>query len=94
MSFFEYYIFLGISGLAILTSFSLRTLFEKDHEKLGLFILNPILISSLIFKINKWNLLWLSPLSFILSYYFIKIKDLIVSRNLRFTLRYIFSLFL
>ncbi len=93
MSFFEYYIFFGISGLAILTSFSLQTIFEKEHEKLGLVILYLVLISSLIFNINKWNLLWLSPLSFILAYYFIKIKTLIISRSLRLTFRYIFSIF-
>jgi hypothetical protein len=94
MTFSEYYIFFGISSLALLTTFSLRILFNKSYEKAGLILLYIVLISTLIFDINKWNLFWLSPLCFVVPYYLIKIKDLIFSINLLFTLRYIFSLFL
>ncbi len=69
MSFIQYYILLGISGLTLLTTFSLPNLFSKKNEKIGLTLLYLIIIMSVVLNINKWNLLWLAPLAFLIPYY-------------------------
>jgi hypothetical protein len=77
MSFFQYYILFGISGLTILTTFSLPHLFSRSYEKIGLTLLYLIIIFSIVFNIDKWHLLWLAPLAFIIPYYSKKILLLI-----------------
>ena len=80
MSFLQYYILFGISGLTLLTTFSLPNLFSKKNEKIGLTLLYLIIIMTIIFNINKWNLLWLGPMAFLIPYYFEKLLKIIPVR--------------
>ena len=91
MLFIKYYIFFSILSLTILTTFSLRSLFDKIYEKIGLILVWFVLILSLILKLNKLDLLWLVPLALLVPYYISKIIDIIFSR--RFKFRSILNLF-
>ena len=91
MMFIKYYIFFSILSLTILTTFSLRSLFDKIYEKIGLILVWFVLILSLILKLNKLDLLWLVPLALLVPYYISKFIDIIVSR--RFKFRSIMNLF-
>ena len=91
MMFIKYYIFFSILSLTILTTFSLRSLFDKLYEKVGLILVWFVLILSLILKLNKLDLLWLVPLALLVPYYISKFIDIIVSR--RFKFRSIMNLF-
>ena len=87
MTFVQYYILIGISGLTLLTTFSLPNLFSKKYEKIGLTLLYLIIIMTIVFNINKWNLLWLAPAAFLVPYYaekllkFIPVKRHFLSHN-------------
>ena len=94
MTFFQYYILFGISGLTLLTTFALPMLFSKYHEKAGLISLYLILIVSIIFDINKWNLLWLTPLAFIIPFYLSKIISKMPAKGFRLSVKYIVQFFL
>ena len=93
MSFLQYYILLSISGLTLLITFSLPNLFDKNFEKIGLILLYIILILSVVFNINKWNLLWMTPLAFIIPYYILKNYNKIPVNRFKFTVKYLMSLF-
>ena len=93
MSFLQYYILFSISGLTLLITFSLPNLFDKNYEKLGLILLYIILALSVVFKINMWNLLWLTPLAFIIPYYIFKIFSKIPVKSFKFTVKYLMNLF-
>ncbi len=94
MTFFQFYILFGISGLTLLTTFALPMLFSKYHEKAGLTFLYLILVISIVFDINKWNLIWLTPLAFIIPYYISKIISIIPVKRFRLSIKYIIQLFL
>ena len=84
MSFIEYYILFSLITVTLLSTFSLPQLFNKNYEKIGLGLLYIILISSVIFNINKWNLLWVSPFAFIIPFYITKIIKMITFRKINF----------
>lgn len=93
MIFFENYIFFSLLFLTILTTFSLKLLFEKTYEKAGLVLLWSILIGSVLLDINKFHLLWLAPSAFILPYYIYKAVKIIPYIKFNYALRYFISLF-
>lgn len=93
MIFFENYIFFSLLFLTILTTFSLKSLFEKSYEKAGLVILWLILIGSILLDINKFNLLWLAPSAFILPYYIYKAVKIIPYIKFNYVFGYLISLF-
>ncbi len=93
MIFIKYYIFFSILSLTILTTFSLRSLFDKLYEKIGLVLLWLVLIFTYIMKVNKLDLLWLAPIALLLPYYIYKIIDTIQIRKFKFKLRNIMSMF-
>ncbi len=93
MTFLQYYILFSISGLTLLITFSLPNLFDKNFEKIGLILLYIILILSVVFNINKWNLLWMTPLAFIIPYYILKIYNKIPVKRFNFSVKYLMSLF-
>ena len=85
MSFLQFYILFGISGLTLLTTFALPVLFNKNYEKIGLLLLYIILIISIVFDIDKLNLLWLAPTAFIIPYYALKILKIIPFEKFKFS---------
>lgn len=87
MSFIEYYILFSLIAVTLLSTFSLPQLFDKNYEKIGLGLLYIILISSIIFNINKWNLLWVSPIALIIPFYITKIIKMISFRKINFLIR-------
>jgi len=93
MDFLKYYIFLGTIGLTILTTFSLKSLFEHTYEKAGLVLLWGILIFTIVFDINKFNLLWLTPAAFIVPYWIHKIYNAIPVNKFKFSFKYLMSFF-
>ncbi len=93
MLFIKYYIFFSILSLTILTTFSLRSLFDKLYEKIGLTLVWLVLILSFILKINKLNLLWLVPLALLMPYYISRVIDINFLRKFKFKFRSIMNLF-
>jgi len=93
MSFIKFYIFWGIWSMTILTTFSLSSLFNELYEKIGLIFLWLVLIFSTVFKVNKLDLLWLTPLAFIIPYYFYKITKTSTDSRFKYLLRYMMSIF-
>ena len=93
MSFIKYYIFFSIWGLTILTTFSLRTLFNESYEKIGLALLWLVLIFSAVFNINKLDLLWLAPLSLVIPYFIYKIVKILSIKRFGFVLKYFMNIF-
>jgi hypothetical protein len=93
MMFIKYYIFFSLLGLTVLTTFSLRSLFDKLYEKIGLVLLWLVLIFTYIMKVNKLDLLWLVPVALLLPYYIYKVINIIQIRKFKFKLRNIMSLF-
>jgi hypothetical protein len=73
----KYYIFFSILSLTLLTTISLRSLFDKIYEKIGLVLLWIVLITSIMLNFNKLDLLWLTPLALIIPYCIYRIINMI-----------------
>lgn len=84
MLFIKDYIFFSILSLTILTTFSLRSLFDKPYEKIGLVLVWFALIVTFVFKLNKLDLLWLVPLALLLPYYLSRLISITFTRNSKF----------
>jgi len=93
MLFVKDYIFFSILSLTILTTFSLRPLFDKLYEKIGLMLVWFVLIFSFFMKLNKLDLLWLVPLALLLPYYMSRFINITLSRKFKFKFRSMMNLF-
>lgn len=93
MLFVKYYIFFSILSLTALTTFSLKSLFDKLYEKIGLALVWFVLILSFLLNLNKLDLLWLVPLALLIPYYISKIINITFNRMYKFKFRSIMNLF-
>lgn len=85
MDFFEFYVWISLFGLALITTTSLRDIYNSTFSQYGIILTWIILIISVFLPINKLNLLWLVPIAFVLPY---SVNNLLEKYNIKYTLRY------